>query len=99
MTPKPVRQPGYWMNETSGELVPAIVRYLEGDALSVRDVALIRVYIEQWIGSGVWDTNPAQTEESRAELAVLRELARVLTNREAIDAWISMAVDFGMDPL
>jgi hypothetical protein len=62
-------------------------------------VVLIRQYIQQWIGSPVWDQNPLATDEGRAELEKLRELARVLTNREAIDAWVALALDLGVDPL
>jgi hypothetical protein len=98
VSPQPT-PPGYWMNETGGQLAPAIRRYLEGLPLSGRDVVLIRLYLQQWIDSGVWDGNPTQSEEGRAELARLRELARVLTNRASIEAWISMATDFGIDPL
>jgi hypothetical protein len=98
MSPKPA-QPGYWMNETGGELAPAIMRYLDHVPLSKRDIELIRLYILQWIGSPVWEMNPDQTEEGRAELERLRELARVLTNRGAIDAWIALALDVGIDPL
>ena len=91
--------PGYWMNETGGELAPAVMRYLEGQPLSERDIELIRLYIQQWIGSPVWFMNPSLTDEGRRDLDRLRELARVLNNRGAIDAWLTLAVDFGVDPL
>lgn len=91
--------PGYWMNETGGELAPAVMRYLEGLPLSERDITLIRLYFQQWIGSSVWDRNPARTSGGRDKLERLRELARVLNNRGAIDAWLTLAVDFGVDPL
>jgi hypothetical protein len=91
--------PGYWMDETGGELVPAVKRYLQGYRLSSRDIALIAAYLRQWIESPVWDQNPHMSEEGRAELARLRELARVLLNQPTIDAWLSLAVEFGVDPL
>ena len=94
-------KPGYWMNETGGELVPAMHRYLKGEALTLRDVALIGAYIRQWIESPVWEQNPRMDDEGRECLAALRvtAAARFLTNRKAIDAWIAMAEDFGVDPL
>ena len=97
MAPKPAR-PDYWANETGGLLVPAIRRYLNGQPLSDHDVILIRTYIQQWIGSQVWDNNP-HMDAGREQLARLRDLARFLTDRKAITAWIAMAVDFGVDPL
>jgi hypothetical protein len=99
MSPKPA-PPGYWMNETGGQLGQAIHRYLDGRELSNQDVALIRLYIQQWIGSEVWDWNPHLDEEGRAQLAGLREAAlRFLTDRKAIDAWIELATELGVDPL
>jgi hypothetical protein len=100
MTPK-LTQPGYWVNETGGELVPAVHRYLKGEALTLRDVSLIGAYIRQWIESPVWEQNPHIDDEGRECLAALRvtAAARFLTNRKAIDDWIAMAEDFGVDPL
>jgi hypothetical protein len=91
--------PGYWMYETSGELRPAVERYLKQEKLSAGDIDLLRVYLRQWIDSPVWDTNPHLNATGRKELMRLRELARVLTNVGAIEAWLSLAVDAGMDPL
>lgn len=91
--------PGYWMYETSGELRPAVERYLKEEKLSARDVELIGAYLRQWIDATVWDKNPVMDAWSRDELERLRDLSRVLTNRGAIEAWVQMAEDFGMDPL
>jgi len=88
------------MNETGGELKPAVMRYLDDAAsLSVRDVALIRAYLVQWINSPVWDTNPAQTDAGREELRAMRQAATRIASRRAIDEWIEVATDWGMDPL
>jgi len=94
-----LRPPGYWMNETGGELVPAITRYLDGLRLSPRDVTLIRLYLQQWIGSPVWDTNPALDDAGRETLARLRETAGRVTDRKSIHAWIEAAIDFEVDPI
>jgi hypothetical protein len=87
------------MNEQGGELVPAMQRYLNGQPLTIRDIALLRLYIQQWIDSGVWDTNPSLNAEGRLELAELRGLARGINSGRAIAAWIHRAEDLGMDPL
>lgn len=92
--------PGYWMHETGEELIPAVRRYLDGkEPLSGRDVALLRAYLVQWIESPVWDQNPHLDDAGRAELQSLREAAGKLANRRAIDEWVEVATDWGMDPL
>ena len=37
--------PGYWMNETSGQLRPVIENYLTGGRMSARDIAVMRNYL------------------------------------------------------
>jgi hypothetical protein len=90
--------PGYWMNETSGQLRPSIERYLTGAELSWRDLALIRAYLWQWIDSPVWDQNPGGPGGGD-ELKNLRASAARLTDRASIDRWLAVATDFGLDPL
>ena len=87
------------MHETGGQLVPAVMRYLNGDRLTAVDIALIRAYLVQWIESPAWDQNPHLTDAGRAELQSLREAAQKLTTRRAIDQWVEVATDWGMDPL
>lgn len=99
MTPRPARPPGYWMHETGGELAPAVMAYLEGDSLTVRQVALIRAYFRQWIYSDVWDLNPRLGDDGRGILAGLRSDVARLLSRKCIDAWVARAVEFGLDPL
>jgi len=95
-----LRPPGYWMQEVGGELIPAVKRYLEGtDPLSVRDVALIRAYLVQWIDSPVWDLNPYGNDSLSEELKELRRAAPELRNRRQIEHWVEVAADWGMDPL
>jgi hypothetical protein len=87
------------MAEQGGQLAPAITRYLEARPLFVRDIALIRAYLRQWIDSDVWDQNPAAGPDEAAELAKLREKARAITDQRDIDEWIAAALAFGVDPL
>jgi hypothetical protein len=82
--------PGYWRNETSGVLRPAIVAYLEGDELAPAEIAAIRAYLRQWIMAPGWD-GPAVDE--------LRRQVDELTSRQAIKAWLHHALNEGIDPL
>lgn len=82
--------PGYWMNETSGVLRPAVEAYLSGDPMSEDHIAVTRAYLEQWIYAPVW---------AGAGIVDLRERVGGLTTREAISAWLGDALDAGTDPL
>lgn len=46
--------PGYWMNETSGVLRPAIEAYLAGGPLAAEHVGAMRAYLRQWIFATAW---------------------------------------------
>ena len=41
--------PGYWMNETSGVLRPAVEAYLFHEDLSHEHIATLRAYFRQWV--------------------------------------------------
>jgi hypothetical protein len=91
-------EPGYWINETSGVLVPAMERYLAGE-LRHKDIPVIRAYLRQWIGSSVWDDNPHQDANGAQNLADLRSRVNAIQTRDDIDAWLQTATDMGLDPL
>lgn len=91
--------PGYWINETSGVLRPAVEAYLAGDPLSDVEIAALRAYFRQWITSSVWDANPYVDVDTTAWLAGLRAGIDGLTSRKAIEDWLDEAVAGGMDPL
>jgi hypothetical protein len=91
-------EPGYWINETSGVLAPAVKRYLDGE-LEMADIPVIRAYLRQWIGSSVWDENPHQDADSARQLANLRSRVDTISTRPDLDAWLNTAIDMGMDPL
>ena len=86
--------PGYWMNEQSGVLRPAVERYLQGETLSEPDIAALRAYIRQWIMNPAWDLNPHGTDG----LPGLRDMVDSLTNRKQIDLWSERALDVCIDP-
>lgn len=91
--------PGYWRYETTGALRPVIVAYLHGKPLDPEQAAILRAYLRQWIMAPVWDQNPHAGIAQRAALADLRDRIDELTDRAAIDRWLSDALDTGIDPL
>jgi hypothetical protein len=82
--------PGYWTNETSGVLRPAIEGYLCGRPLTTIQIAAIRAYFKQWISSELWAGDGIE---------VLRSLAERIRTRVDIDQWVHMADKEGLDPL
>jgi len=82
--------PGYWMNETSGALAPAVLAYIAGDDLDTAQIATLRAYLRQWILVPGW---------RGAEVAPLRAAIDGLTTRAAIETWLARAEQAGIDPL
>ncbi len=97
--PNATRPPGYWQNETSGVLKPAVMAYLENKPMTLMHIAAMRAYLKQWVNSDAWDQNPYANDATRSRLAELRRLANYIQTQGDIRAWISIAVDEGMDPL
>jgi hypothetical protein len=86
-----VNGPGYWRDETTGVLLPAVTAYLRLEPMSDAQIAALRAYLRQWIMAPVW--------QDCAALAELRERIAGLTFREAIDDWLNDALLEGIDPL
>ena len=84
------RIPGYWMNETSGVLRPAVEAYLHDQPMTGEQIAAMRAYLRQWIAA---DGFRGPTVD------VLRTAVDGLTTKDAIRRWIDIATDEGMDPL
>lgn len=88
--------PGYWINEVSGVLRPAIEAYLkavtEPDApeMTGEQIAAVRAYFRQWIEVGNWH-GPM--------IDVLRTQVNELTTSRDITRWLDRAMDEGIDPL
>jgi len=83
--------PGYWMNETTGVLKPAVMAYLDGLPLELAQVGALRAYFRQWVASPAWMLSP--------ELEALRAGVDGITDRAGVDAWLNAAENLGMDPL
>lgn len=88
--PLSVEAPGYWRYESSGILKPAIEAYLNGEPMSLTQVAAMCAYLRQWINSPLW---------KGPEIDGLRDSVHSLTNRAQIDRWLDEAMDAGIDPL
>ena len=81
--------PGFWMNETSGILRPAIEAYLAQEDMTYAQIAAMRAYLRQWM-AGPW----------RGPLIdVLRSQLEEITTPLDIDRWLDRALDAGIDPL
>ena len=91
--------PKYWQHETGGQLVPAVLRYMRHQELSLRDVALIRAYLRQWVEAPAWEANPGMTHRGMIDLVKLRAKVLGAKTKDQIDECIAKAVEMGMDPL
>jgi hypothetical protein len=80
------------MNETSGELRPAVEAYLKGEVLTPGHIAALRAYLRQWIDSPVWMSGDDEVDQLRCGIDALN-------SRAAIDLWLSAAAEIGIDPL
>jgi hypothetical protein len=82
--------PGYWMNEQSGRLKPAILAYLKGEPLDQTQIGFIRAYLEQWIDDPMWRGD---------EVEGLRQSVGAISDRAAIRDWLDDALKANIDPL
>jgi hypothetical protein len=84
--------PGYWKNETSGALRPAVEAYLNGEPLNDEQIAVIRHYLAQWIYARGFDGGGEGVGRLRDTLGGLK-------SRRAIKRWLDDALEAGIDPL
>lgn len=89
-----------WQDETSGELVAAVLAYFEKKPLTERQFALVRAYVIHYINAPCWAEQGCQGDpECLEELAGLREGANKLQKQDEILPWIYECLDVGIDPL
>lgn len=86
---KSAHVPGYWMDETSGRLRPAVEVYLLHQPMSERHILAMRAYLRQWING----------DFKGLMIDVLRTQVDEITTREDIARWLSRAIEEGIDPL
>jgi len=99
MTPRPQQGPGYWRYEVSGKLAEAMMRFIQGEPLTLINLAVIHVYLKQWVDAPAWDQNPFLNENGRADLWALRRQANEARTEPAMRRLIERLVELGMDPL
>jgi hypothetical protein len=80
--------PGFWPNETTGVLRPAVEAYLVGKDLDQAQCAALRAYLRQWM-----------TPYTGQEVEALTDRVDTLTDRAAISRWLHDALELGIDPL
>jgi hypothetical protein len=90
--------PKYWTLELR-EVSAAVQAYRAEKGLTVRDVALLREYLRQWVASPVWEMNPHETDAGRQWLAELRHRVRAIASRNDIAQCLSIMTARSMDPL
>lgn len=81
--------PGYWRNETSGVLRPAVHAYLNGDAMTPDQIGAMRAYLRQWM-QGSWSGPAAET---------LRKTIDEIVDRPCLEGWLRFANEHDIDPL
>lgn len=91
--------PKFWRDESTGVLAAAVMKYLRDQAMTLRDIAVMRAYLRQWMASPVWDMNPSHDQESREELARLRRTVETIQTGKDVRRWLRVALDAGIDPL
>ncbi|HZF24011.1 MAG TPA: hypothetical protein VE030_11175 [Burkholderiales bacterium] len=97
--------PKFWRNETGGELQPAVMAYLTGEPMTLRQIALMRAYLQQWIDSPVWnppgppDVPKGTCTDARLELEFIRAALAEVRTRAQINEWLHSALSIGIDPL
>jgi hypothetical protein len=97
--PAPAPQPPkYWTFERP-ELSVAVQACMAGHVLTVRDVALMRAYLKQWVDSPVWEGYPYETDGGRQWLAELRERVRAIALPADFKQALSIMTARRMDPL
>jgi hypothetical protein len=82
--------PGYWMNESSGKLKPAVLAYLKGEKLDEVQIGFIRAYLRQWIDDPMWQGD---------EVEGLRASVGAICDRPSIRDWLDEALKANIDPL
>ena len=82
--------PGYWVNEKSGVLRPAVEAYLNGKEMTPRQIAAMRGYLRQWINADAWKGPMIDPLRTRVE---------EITTRADIHDWLEMAMHENIDPL
>lgn len=85
--------PGFWMNEATGVLEPAVSAYLNGQPLTETHIAALRAYLIQWVSSPIWMNSDDDF------LTPLRAETAMVSDRASIERVVDEMTQRGMDPL
>ena len=88
-SPATTTVPGYWQNETSGVLQPAVKAYLAGTPMTDNQIAAMRAYLRQWM-TGAFIGPYANT---------LRVMIDQIVDQPSLEAWMRLAHATAIDPL
>lgn len=81
--------PGYWMNETSGVLRPAILAYLNQEPLTEEHIVTLRAYFRLWVAA----------EFAGPAIETLRRNVDCINSRRTVKAWLEQAEHADIDPI
>lgn len=95
--------PLYWGDEQGGLLTTVMLAFFEhgadaGKGITPEQLELVREYGEYYLNAPMFDDNPHHDDESRAQLATLREQIKKAKTFEEINQWIHACLDIGIDP-
>jgi len=85
-----IHVPGYWKNETSGVLRPAVEAYLHHRPMTGAHIAAMRAYCRQWIAADGF-VGP--------DVEALRRGVDGIQDRASLRQWLDYAEAAGCDPL
>jgi hypothetical protein len=80
--------PLYWADEQSGVLPQAVTAYLQGEE-TPEQLALVLEYVRYWLKAPCW----------RGDVQEIRQRIDFVTTRDGLQAFLSDALAFGIDPL
>jgi len=88
------RLPTEWQHETSGQLRPAVLAYLNKQRMEAHDFAAIRGYLLHYVQAPCWKKAGQAEHWQELEHGILS-----LKSRSALDDWLDEAAEIGLDPL
>lgn len=87
----------YWRDYSDSRIPASVDRYIHGEELTVRDIALVRAYVMQWVDSPAWEEN--LSSQATLNLTILRAKVAGARTKEQIDSCVALASAMQMDPL
>jgi hypothetical protein len=86
----PINEKPNWRDDTTGDLRGAVETFLGGEAMTARDIALVRIFLRRSIGT---------LQAGGSMIDVLQTQVDDITTRADIERWLDRAAGEGIDPL